>query len=69
MQNSEIKPWTNVRILPPSSYIEEGYRSESCDFWDSLNFYVNFASTLKNGKDPEGSGSVGNYTDKNSFWL
>ena len=58
-----------MRILPPSSFTEEGYQSEICDFWDSLNIYVNLTSNSKDKKDPDGSGSVGNHTNKYSFFI
>lgn len=34
--------WNNIRIQAPTGFIESNYRDEVCDFWDSLNFYVQF---------------------------
>ncbi|CAK8689239.1 unnamed protein product [Clavelina lepadiformis] len=34
-----VKAWTNIRLEAPTSSIEDGYKEELCDFWDSIDAY------------------------------
>lgn len=45
VRTNDENSWSNIRIKP-APFVEARYKEEICDFWDSLDFYVNMTDAL-----------------------
>ncbi|XP_076812123.1 crystal protein-like [Clavelina lepadiformis] len=50
MNGPSIEEWTSIRLEAPTTSTEYNFRQDLCDFWDSLDFYMNFTSIEETAK-------------------
>lgn len=45
VRSNDGNSWSNIHLMP-ISFVETRYKEEICDFWDSLDFYVNMSDAV-----------------------
>ncbi|XP_076812124.1 para-nitrobenzyl esterase-like [Clavelina lepadiformis] len=60
-----VNAWSNIRLKAPNSSVESGYKEEFCDFWDNLDIYRGWATSMESS-DEHGGGPSENQEENHS---